>query len=725
MPNLLPSDLSALADALATASCDDPFRLLGPHEVEDVLVWRAWMPAAHSAELLTDADAVALPPVPGHPGLFAGEVAGYDGSRPGRLRFTSDSGTWETHDPFSLPSTLEAGDLYLFNEGTHQGVHHWLGAQPMTCAGLEGYRFAVWAPNARSASLLADANGWDARVHPMRRHAPSGVWELFLPGVEAAHHYKYALTLASGERVEKADPVGAWQQNRQQTASLTAPPLPPVPASSRRPQSTRDPVSIYEVHAGSWKRHPDGSYYSYDELADALIGYVVDLGFTHIQLMPIAEHPFDGSWGYQPTGLFAPTSRFGEPAAFRRFVSRCHDAGLGVLLDWVPAHFPEDEHGLARFDGTALYEHADPRRGYHPDWNTLIYNYARHEVRSFLVSNALMWLERYGIDGLRVDAVASMLYLDYSRGDGEWLPNVHGGRENLEAVAFLQQVNTALYGAHPQAVSVAEESTDWPGVTRAAHQGGLGFGFKWNMGWMNDTLSYMSRDPVYRSHHHGELTFGLVYAFDENFILPLSHDEVVHGKRSILGRMPGDRWQQFANLRAYYAFMWTHPGKKLLFMGAEFAQSTEWNHDTELSWHLLAHAEHRGAQQLVRDLNALYTGEAALHALDCDARGFQWLKAGDAQGSTLAYARCGEAGELMIIVCNFTPVVREGYRLGVPKRGYYRERINSDAAIYGGGNVGNAGGVWSEDTASDGQPASVSLRLAPLATQIFQWAPEA
>ncbi len=699
--------------AILAGTCSDPFQWLGPHTNETgrpfvrVFAPEAWQVSFHTGEPLTYFGE----------GFFEGEQV----LETYKLCFANSGATWESEDPYRFGSSISAQDLYLFNEGTHHGLHHWLGAVPMTLQGCDGYRFSVWAPNATAVAVVGDFNGWDHRRHPMRRLHESGVWELFLPSVRVAAHYKFSLQLADGSRVEKADPMAAWQQTQGQTASLTAEPL-ATPTPSSVVSTVKSAISIYEMHLGSWRRHPDGRYYTYDELADALIPYIKDLGFTHVQFLPLSEYPFDGSWGYQPTGMFAPTSRFGDAAAFARLIARLHEAGIGVLLDWVPGHFPSDEHGLARFDGTALYEHEDPRRGYHPDWNTLIYNYSRHEVVSFLLSSALVWLERFGVDGLRVDAVASMLYLDYSREADEWLPNEHGGRENLEAVAFLQAMNRALYGAFPSAVTIAEESTSWPGVSRPVHEDGLGFGFKWNMGWMNDTLSYMARDPVHRSHHHRQLTFGLLYAFDENFILPLSHDEVVHGKGSLLGRMPGDRWQQLANLRAYYGFMWTHPGKKLLFMGGEFAQVDEWNHDVELPWHLLARSEHRGVHSLVRDLNHLYRNEPALYEMDCDSTGFSWLRADDAEQSVVAFCR-HKASELLVVVCNFTPMVRADFTLGVPRAGSYVELLNTDSAAYGGSNIGNSGRAATHEIACDGHPQSLQLQVGPLATHVFRWEP--
>jgi 1,4-alpha-glucan branching enzyme len=546
---------------------------------------------------------------------------------------------------------------------------------------------------------------------------------LFIPHVTTGDLYKYEIRTSAGVVLPlKCDPYARASQVRPDTASMVAAPLPPRQAlpPGRGPANARDaPIAIYEVHLGSWRRHPDGRFHSWDELAAALPRYAADLGFTHLELLPITEHPFDGSWGYQTLGLYAPTSRFGAPDGFARFVAACREAGLGLLLDWVPAHFPADAHGLAQFDGTALFEYADPREGFHRDWSTLIYNFARHEVRNFLVGSALYWIERQGVDGLRVDAVASMLYRDYSRQAGEWIPNVHGGRENLEAIASLKRTNEVVGIECPGAVMVAEESTAFPGVSAPTYAGGLGFHYKWNMGWMNDTLRYMSEDPLHRRWHHDKMTFGLVYAFSENFVLPLSHDEVVHGKRSILGRMPGDDWRRFANLRAYYGFMWGHPGKKLLFMGQEFGQPGEWNHDVELPWALLAETRHQGVQRLVRDLNALYRGRPALHRRDCDALGFEWIAAHDAEQSILAWVRhSGGTDAPVLVVCNFTPVPRHELRLGVPNGpARWREALNTDSAFYGGSDVGNGGReIATEQVASHGRAQSIRLTLPPLAT---------
>ena len=590
--------------------------------------------------------------------------------------------------------------------------------------------FAVWAPNAKRASVVGDFNGWDGRRHPMRLHPGTGVWEIFLPGLGDGVAYKYEIRNRAGNILPlKADPFGFGAELRPKTASVVR----KIDdfrwddetwLAGRGVKSAVDaPVAIYEVHLGSWRRGEDNGFLStMRSFADQLIPYVKDMGFTHIELLPITEHPFDGSWGYQPIGLFAPTARHGDPAGFARFVDRCHEAGIGVLLDWVPGHFPTDEHGLGRFDGTALYEHEDPRQGFHQDWNTLIYNYGRPEVANYLHANALFWLDRYHLDGLRVDAVASMLYLDYSREEGEWVPNRFGGRENLEAIDLLKRMNELAYGEHEGVMTVAEESTSWPGVSKPTYAGGLGFGFKWNMGWMNDTLLYMSKDPVHRRWHHHQMTFGLLYAFSENFVLPLSHDEVVHGKGSILARMPGDAWQQFANVRAYYAFMWGHPGKKLLFMGQEFAQGSEWNADRSLDWHLLDVDFHRGVQTLVRDLNRLYRAEPALHQLDCDGAGFAWLEANDAENSVLAWLRkgTGRRSTPVMVICNFTPTPRKTYRLGLPAPGRWKEILNSDAEVYGGSDMGNLGVIEAEEVASHGQPYSASITLPPLATLWFK-----
>ncbi len=575
---------------------------------------------------------------------------------------------------------------------------------------------------------MGDLNGWDGRRAQMRRRVDSGLWEIFVPGVGEGAVYKYEIIGQGGELLPlKADPFGFASEMRPSTASVVARTdhfvwHDEIHLQARRAYDPRRaPISTYEVHLGSWRRRGDGGFLSYDEIADALIPYVLDLGFTDIELMPITEHPLDDSWGYQPIGLFAPTRRFGDPAGFARLVDRAHTAGLGVIMDWVPAHFPTDQHGLAHFDGTALYEHADPRQGLHPDWQTAVFNFGRREVANMLLANALYWLEVFHIDGLRVDAVASMLYLDYSRKAGEWLPNVEGGRENREAEAFLKQLNVLVYGQRPGAITIAEESTSWPGVTLPTDVGGLGFGFKWNMGWMNDTLAYMAEDPVHRRYHHDKLTFGLLYAFSENFVLPLSHDEVVHGKGSILARMPGDDWRRFANVRAYYGFMWGYPGKKLLFMGQEFAQRREWDFSSQLDWGLLDAPAHEGVRTLVRDLNRLYRDNPALYVRDCEGEGFRWIVVDDAHQSVAAWLRFGAPGDAPIaVVCNFTPVPRSGYRLGLPGPGRWREVFNSDAREYGGSGMGNFGEVVASPVPAHGLDASAEIVLPPLSTLYFR-----
>ncbi|GHC99177.1 1,4-alpha-glucan branching enzyme GlgB [Pseudorhodoferax aquiterrae] len=621
-------------------------------------------------------------------------------------------------------------DLWLLAEGTHLRPYEVLGAHAFTRDGVTGTRFAVWAPNARRVSVVGDFNAWDGRAHPMRARPSAGLWEAFVPGVGPGALYKFELEDAQGQLLPlKADPYALAAQLRPDTASQVALLPARVPASAEREAANAidAPISIYEVHLASWRRKPEegNRWLDWDEFAAELIPYAVDMGFTHLELLPISEHPFDGSWGYQPIGLYAPTSRFGDPAGFTRFVARAHAQGLGVLLDWVPAHFPSDAHGLARFDGTALYEHADPREGFHQDWNTLIYNFGRTEVRNFLVGNALYWLERHGVDGLRVDAVASMLYRDYSRKDGEWIPNRHGGRENLEAIDFLKRMNEVVGAERPEATTVAEESTSFLGVSRPTFAGGLGFHYKWNMGWMHDTLRYFGREPVHRRHHHHELTFSMVYAYSEQFVLPFSHDEVVHGKGSLLTRMPGDRWQQFANLRALYGYMWAHPGKKLLFMGCEFGQAREWNHEASLDWHLLGDGLHAGVQTLVRDLNRVLRHHPALHAQDSRPAGFEWIEADDAQHSIFAFVRHGrEEGQTMLVVCNLTPVVRRDWRLGVPRPGRWHERLNTDSVHYGGSNAGTPWGVaGTEPIPSHGRTHSVLLTLPPLATVFLEWTP--
>ena len=617
--------------------------------------------------------------------------------------------------PFA--STIGDTDAWLLAEGTHRRPYERMGAQLIELDGVAGVSFAVWAPNARRVAVVGSFNGWDGGRHAMRLHPNVGVWETFIPGVKAGELYKFEIETITGEILHKADPYAFRAQLRPETASVVQglPPVRAIDPARKAANGLSAPISVYEVHLGSWRRADGERWLSYRELAEQLVPYAKDMGFTHIELLPVNEHPFDGSWGYQPTGLYAPTSRFGTPEDFAHLVDTAHANGIGVLLDWVPGHFPTDGFALARFDGTHLYEHADPKEGFHQDWNTLIYNFGRREVLGFLAGNALYWIERFGIDGLRVDAVASMLYRDYSRKEGEWVPNVHGGRENLEAIAFLRRMNEVVGTERPDAITVAEESTSFPMVSRPGDMGGLGFHYKWNMGWMNDTLRYMQEDPVNRKYHHDKMAFGLVYAFSENFVLPLSHDEVVHGKGSILTRMPGDEWQRFANVRAYYGFMWGHPGKKLLFMGCEFGQVREWNADASLDWHLLDNPLHSGVQRLVRDLNTVMRAWPALHQLDVEGRGFEWISHDDRENSVLSFVRRAEDGSFVVVLCNFTPLVRQDYRIGVPAAGSYRELINTDLAVYGGSGVGN-GIIATEARPLHGRAQSLAVTLPPLST---------
>ena len=724
------SDLSAIIGARH----GDPFSVLGLHMTDAGLAVRAFVPHAETLDVVTTEGELlgALTRKHSH-GFFEGLVTGLSLGELYKLRARNAGGTWEFYDPYAFGPVLGPVDDYLFAEGTHQRVHERLGAHIITHAGVPGVHFAVWAPNARRVAVVGDFNGWDGRRHQMRRRLGVGIWEIFAPEVPEGAAYKYEIVGPQGELLPlKADPVGFSAELRPSTASLTARidtfVWNDTAHLERRAEGDprRKPMAIYEVHLGSWQRGDGNRFLTYDELADRLIPYAEWMGFTHLQLMPISEHPLDISWGYQPIGMFAPTKRFGDPSAFARFIDRAHGAGLSVLLDWVPAHFPVDAHGLARFDGTHLYEHEDPRRGFHPDWNTAIYNFSRREVSATLVSNAMYWFDVFHVDGLRVDAVASMLYLDYSRKDGEWIPNEDGSNDNREAVAFLRRVNELSYATHPGTTMIAEESTAWKGVSAPTYAGGLGFGFKWNMGWMHDTLDYMAEDPVHRQWHHDRMTFGMVYAYTENFVLPLSHDEVVHGKKSILGRMPGDDWQRFANLRAYYGFMWGQPGKKLLFMGQEFAQEHEWKSDYSLDWHLADQGGfHSGVQSLVRDLNHLYRDHLALHRRDCEPEGFQWIVNEDRAQSVFAWLRWG--GEAAIppvaVVSHFTPVLREGYRIGLPFAGRWREILNTDAGVYGGGGQGNRGVIWAEPIPCHGFPASAVITVPPLATLFAEYDP--
>ncbi|SNB68452.1 1,4-alpha-glucan branching enzyme [Arboricoccus pini] len=722
----------AAVAALVEGRHGDPFAILGMHGGNgQPLVVRTFQPGARAVRVLAGEALVAELTQTHAAGFFEGEIPLRQEPFAYRLRIAWAVGESEIEDPYRFGNILGEMDVYLLREGTHRKLYEKLGAHPSEMDGVAGTSFAVWAPSAQRVSVVGGFNYWDGRRHPMRNRIECGVWELFIPGVGEGELYKYEIIGADGTMLpQKSDPVALATERSPSTASIVKG-LVDRPSRSnswmvrREARQRRDqPISIYEVHAFSWRRVPeeDNRQLSWRELAEQLVPYVKDMGFTHIELLPISEFPFEGSWGYQPIGLFAPTSRGGDPRDFALFVDACHDADLGLILDWVPGHFPTDPHGLGHFDGTALYEHADPRQGFHQDWNTLIYNYGRREVSNFLLSNALFWLDRFAIDGLRVDAVASMLYLDYSRASDQWVPNKYGGNENLEAISFLKQMNELAYSEVDGAVTVAEESTSWPGVSRPVYLGGLGFGYKWNMGWMHDTLNYIQTDPLYRRFHQGELTFGLVYAFSENFVLPISHDEVVHGKGSLINKMPGDLWQKFANLRAYLAFMWTHPGKKLLFMGCEIAQWREWNHDSSLDWHLLADGPyHKGVQSLVRDLNHTYKKTPALHEFDCEAEGFEWIDYLDAEKSILAYLRKGtDSNRFVVVVCNFTPVVRHGYRLGVPHGGLYREVINTDAGDYGGSGVGNGGVVEGVEEGFHGRPASITLTLPPLSTLVLE-----
>ena len=714
--------------SLLEGRLNNPFSVLGPHETPLGRMVRVFFPGALSVEARDPADIhsiVRFAPVPDFDGIFAAHVPGA-----GRyvLRIEWPATVQETEDTYSFGLVLGDMDLHLFSEGAHWNLAERFGSAVTTHEGIPGVRFAVWAPNAERVSVVGDFNSWDARRHIMRLRHSAGVWELFVPRLSAGERYKYEIVARDGILLPlKADPLARATERPPATASV-------VPQSWTYPWSDADwmsgrersqapdcPIAIYEVHAASWMRpagHPSGIM-DWRALAQRLIPYVGALGFTHIEFLPIMEHPFGGSWGYQPLSLFAPTARHGEPQEFAHFVDMCHRANIGVILDWVPAHFPTDAHGLAHFDGTALYEHADPREGFHRDWNTAIYNLGRREVQGFLIASALYWLEHFHVDGLRVDAVASMLYRDYSRQPGDWIPNRYGGRENIEAIDFLRRMNAIAAERAPGAITVAEESTAWPGVSAPVSQGGLGFSYKWNMGWMHDTLVYLGKDPLYRKWHHHQLTFGLLYAFAERFILPLSHDEVVYGKGSLYQRAPGDHWQKLANLRAYYTFMWTHPGKKLLFMGGEIAQHHEWSHDAEVEWDAIKDPLHAGLQHLVRDLNRFYRNERALH-LDADPEGFRWIAADDGNSSIYAYERRAPGANPVVVVLNMTPVPRYDYRIGVPLAGRWREAVNTDSAIYGGSNVGNSGGIDSEPNPAHGFGQSLNLVLPPLAALVLQ-----
>jgi len=713
----------AVALALAEGRHEDPFSVLGWHKTPEGGRIVALVPGAETLSAISIETGAETELAHVTSGLFAGKwKAGKY-----RLRAHNAYSTWDFDDAYAFGPVLGEIDEYLIGEGTHRQLWKVLGAHVIWHEGTRGVHFAVWAPDARRVSVVGNFNTWDGRRHQMRRRGASGVWEIFVPGLMAGEVYKYEILSADGVvQPLKADPVGFGAEHPPQTASqvrelgLHRWGDGAWLAERQKAQDIHAPVSIYEVHLGSWRRvwEQGGRPLSYYELASQLVDYVVDMGFTHIELLPITEHPFDGSWGYQPVGLYAPTIRHGRPEEFAAFVDAAHRRGVGVILDWVPGHFPTDDHGLRHFDGTALYEHADPKEGFHQDWNTLIYNYGRREVKNYLLANALFWLEEYHLDGVRVDAVASMLYRDYSRREGEWVPNVHGGRENLEAIDFLKAVNAEAYGGAPGIMTVAEESTAFPGVTRPVHMGGLGFGYKWNMGWMNDSLRYFSRDPIHRRWHHNELTFASSYVYSENFILPISHDEVVHGKGSMLGKMPGDGLQKFANLRAFYAFQWAHPGKKLLFMGQEFAQGKEWAHQGALDWALLDEPLHKGMQALVRDLNKLYRETPALHKGDCEPSGFDWIEADDAEASVYVFERRAPGAEPVVVAANLTPIDRT-YRIGLPQGGIWCEIFNSDSGYYGGANWGNLGAIEADEIATTRRHYSAEVYLPPLSVVMF------
>ena len=749
MPDLTPSapkptpvdDFSARVASLLAARNADPFGLLGPHPVDSPQgrLWsiRAFQPRAIEAQIILKGQANPIPMRQlRDTGFFEATLPSASDVAPApssyRLRFRTEYGDiWESHDTYAFPYLLTEFDLYLMGEGRHYDTYEKLGAHVKTLEDVTGVHFAVWAPNARRVSVVGDFNGWDGRVNPMRSRGNSGIWELFVPEFDEGVIYKYEIVGPQNNILPlKADPYGFRSELRPNTGSVVA----RLDKHSWKDADwlnhranrnwLEQPISVYEVHLGSWRRMPENNnrWLTYRELADQLIPYVKELGYTHIELLPIMEHPYDGSWGYQTLGYFAATSRYGSPTDFMEFVDRCHQAGLGVFLDWTPAHFPRDTHGLAQFDGTYLYEHSDPRQGSHPDWGTLVYNYGRNEVVNFLISNALFWLDKYHIDGLRVDAVASMLYLDYSRKPGEWVPNRYGGRENLDAIDFIKRLNEVVHLRFPGTLTIAEESTAWPGVSRPTYLGGLGFSLKWNMGWMNDTLNYFSKDSIYRRYEHNKLTFSLLYAFSENFMLPFSHDEVVHGKNSLLHKMPGDMWQQFANLRLLFAYQYAHPGKKLLFMGQEIAPRDEWSETRSLDWHLLQYDSHRGIQRLVADLNRLLASEPALYQVDFDWQGFEWVDANDSDNSVFSFIRRGKnPDDLLIVILNATPVVRYGYHIGVPRPGHYEEVLNTDAASYGGSNVGNLGGMNAGEHAWQGRRYSLALTLPPLAAVFLKW----
>lgn len=716
---------------LASAMHQDPFSVLGRHTADGGEVIRVLRPEAKEIQVVSEEDTSQVFPAErmGDPGVFeafideSAELGAY------KVRITTwDDVSFEIVDPYSFGRVLGEMDTHLFAEGNHYEIYKKLGAHIQEIGGYWGVTFAVWAPNASRVSVVGEFNGWDGRVHPMRK-INSGIWEIFIPGLGEGVHYKFEVRSAYGHLQLKSDPFAFYGQHGRETASMVFDINRFTWSDDEWMEKRKSvewqkrPVSIYEVHLGSWQRVvEDGNrYLSYIEAADRLIEYAVEMGFTHIEFLPLAEHPFDGSWGYQVTGYYAITSRFGNPDEFRHFVNKAHQRGIGIIMDWVPGHFPKDAFGLARFDGTGLYEHEDPRQGEHREWGTLIFNYGRNEVRNFLIGNALFLLDEYHIDGLRVDAVASMLYLDYSRKEGEWVPNAYGGRENLEAIYFMKRFNEVCYEKFPGIMTMAEESTSWPGVSRPTYLGGLGFGFKWNMGWMHDFLVYMSKEPVHRRYHQGQVTFSLLYAFQEHFVLVLSHDEVVHGKGSLIAKMPGDDWQKFANLRMFFGWMWAHPGKKLLFQGGEFGQWAEWNHGQSLDWHLCGAPLHAGLKRLVQHLNNLYKQEPAFYELDDTWEGFDWIDFHDADNSVVAFLRRDKSGGIIIFVVNATPVPRFSYRVGAPFAGFYREVLNTDAEAYGGSNIGNYGGFHAEAIAWQGRDYSLNLNLPPLATIGLKW----
>lgn len=723
-------NIKEILNSIAEGKNNNPFAWLGMHETGKDIIVRVFRPYSEFVRLLSDDNKTdyGLMEKVHNDGIFEITIKN---SQPffWKIAVKEFGYEKEVYDAYAFGSSVGEMDQWLLAEGHHYTSYELLGAHPKNISGVDGTSFAVWAPNASRVSVVGNFNSWDGRIHIMRNHIALGIWEIFIPHVHAGEIYKFELLDAQGNLLPlKADPYGFAAELRPKTGSVVAG-LSQYKWNDDAWMKTRSEhnkqeaaISIYEVHAPSWARVPEdyNRSLSWRELADKLIPYVVDMGFTHIELLPISEYPFDGSWGYQPIGLYAPTARMGSPEDFRYFIDCAHQAGIGILIDWVPAHFPEDEHGLGNFDGTHLYEHADPRQGRHQDWGTLIYNFGRKEVQNFLISNALYWMREFHIDGLRVDAVASMLYLDYSREEGQWIPNKHGGRENLEAVDFLKHLNEVVYQYFPDCVTVAEESTSWPGVSQPTFLGGLGFGLKWNMGWMNDTLEYIKLDPVYRKYHHNELTFSLVYAFSEKFVLPISHDEVVHGKGSLLNRMPGDQWQRFANMRTYLTYMFGHPGKKLLFMGCDVAQSDEWNYNSSVDWHLLQYPEHKGIQQLIKDLNKLYSENPALYETDNQGHNFAWIEPNDYEQSILSWRRKSNDGTEFVFVANFTPVHHPSYRIGLPHHGHWAEVLNSDAEIYAGSGQGNLGGVDTQDYAMHGMPCSAEMNIPPLGVVVFK-----